>query len=352
MDDLTLEFILNQFEININNVNIKPINQGYINDTFLVQNNNLSEYILQRVNTNVFKNPEILHQNFYKALLSLKSNDYNEISLVPTNKGLLYYLHDENCWRLLTYIKNSNAYNYTKDLKIAFEAGSLLGKFHMLLSNENPDTFEDVIKNLNHLPSKIIEFETAFLKTSIKRKEIAKLSIQFALDNKKLFDAFYQADLEIRICHNDTKLNNMLFDKVSKKGLCFIDLDTIMRGYFHYDFGDAIRTVVSESNEDEKMVEKIKFNRALFEKFIEGLTPYHSILTTKEIELLPLASALMPFMHGLRALTDYLNGNVYYKVNYENQNLDRCKSLFAFTKLALSEQSFMKTIIDKNFIKV
>jgi Ser/Thr protein kinase RdoA (MazF antagonist) len=350
MDNLALTFILSQFQITLNDVSIQPINQGYINDTFLIKSNKKTEYILQRVNANVFKKIDVLHQNFYKALLRLKGNDYKEISIIPTHDNSLYYVQNDNYWRLLTYINNSDAFNFTKDPKIAFEAGKILGKFHTLLSNENPDNFEDIISNLNHLPSKIIDFEIALANTSIIRKETAKHLINFALENKSLFNDFYTTDLPLRICHNDTKLNNMLFDKHTKKGLCFIDLDTIMKGYFHYDFGDAVRTVVSESNEDEKELENIKFNRTLFENFVEGLALYKSILAPKEIEFLPISCVLMPFMHGLRALTDYLNGNIYYKVSYENQNLDRCQSLFEFTKKTINEQQFIEAVIKSKLI--
>jgi Ser/Thr protein kinase RdoA (MazF antagonist) len=349
MDNLSLNFILSQFQVSLQEVQIQPINQGYINDTYLVKNYNKPAYVLQRINTKVFKNPDVLHQNFYKALTRLKSDDYQEISLVPTTTNNLYYLNHTDCWRLQTYIDNSVAFNYTQDLEIAFEAGRVLGKFHSLLSNENPADYQDIISNLNHLPSKIIEFENALLNTSLKRKETANILISFAQQNQHLFNSFYGANLPIRVCHNDTKLNNMLFDETSKKGLCFIDLDTIMKGYFHYDFGDAVRTVVSESNENEKVLSKIKFNRNLFEKFVEGLAGHTSILTPKEIEFLPIACALMPFMHGLRALTDFLNGNIYYKVSYENQNLDRCQSLFEFTRLALLNQEFIKKTIKEKF---
>jgi hypothetical protein len=108
---------------------------------------------------------------------------------------------------------------------------------------------------------------------------------------------------------------------------------------------------VSESDEDEKTLESIKFNRMLFEKFVEGLAPYASILTPKELKFLPIACVLMPYMHGLRALTDYLNGNIYYKISYENQNLDRCQSLFEFTKHAIGEQHFIASIVKKHLIK-
>lgn len=351
MDDLALVFILSQFQVSLNNVSIQPIKQGYINDTFLVINDNEKEYVLQRINAHVFKNIDTLHQNFYKALQRLKGLDYKEIGLIPTLDSALVHKQKDEYWRLLTYVNNSVAFNFTKDPEIAFEAGKLLGTFHTLLHNQNQEEFDDSIEDLNHLPTKITEFEIALKNTTLYRKETAQYLIEFALKNKNLFNVIYKTSLPLRICHNDTKLNNMLFDKTTKRGLCFIDLDTIMKGHFHYDFGDAVRTVVSESNEDEKTLKNIKFNRVLFEKFVEGLSLYKSILTSKEVEFLPISCALMPFMHGLRALTDYLNGNVYYKVGYENQNLDRCLSLFEFTKHAINEQSFIKLTIDRNLSK-
>ena len=128
-------------------------------------------------------------------------------------------------------------------------------------------------------------------------------------------------------------------------------LDTLMAGYFHYDFGDAVRTVVSESKEDEQVITNINFNLTLFEEFVKGMFTHNFNLTEKEIKLLPISCALMPFMHGLRALTDYLNGNIYYKVSYKNQNLDRCISLFEFTKKALKYQDDITYIIEKQLIQ-
>jgi len=348
MEDEVLKFVWSHFQVFTEINNIQPINQGYINDTFLVTDDDNKQFILQRINAKVFKNIDTLHQNFNKALQKLKGEDYTEIFLVPTRDNSLVHIQNDNYWRLLTYVKNSNAFNFTTDSKIAFEAGKLLGKFHALLQNANQDEFGDIIKNLNHLPSKITEFESGLANTKVERKEKAKHLITFAQNHKTMFKSFYEADLPVRICHNDTKLNNMLFDVNSKKSLCFIDLDTIMKGYFHYDFGDAVRTVVSESNEDEKVLERIKFSKTLFEKFIEGLSIYKAILSQKEIEFLPISCALMPFMHGLRALTDYLNGNIYYKVSYQDQNLDRCESLFEFTKHTLKEQEFIEAVIKKN----
>ena len=147
--------------------------------------------------------------------------------------------------------------------------------------------------------------------------------------------------LPVRLCHNDTKLNNILFSKTNNKALCLIDLDTLMKGYFFYDFGDAARTIANTAAEDEKDLNKITFNKELFSAFIDGLKNSTRFLSASELKTLPLGVVFMPFIHGLRALTDYLNGNIYYQVAYENQNLDRCLSLFNFAEKAYAEIDFI-----------
>ncbi|MCK0108945.1 aminoglycoside phosphotransferase family protein [Flavobacteriaceae bacterium S0825] len=341
----TLNHVINQFSIDIFNVTFKIINQGYINDTFLVKENTKPKYILQCINTNVFKNVIGLHKNMENALKKLKAFDYTELSLLKTKTGESYFEYNNSFWRLMTFIPQSKAYNFTSNKKIAFEAGRIIGRFHQLLKNENINNYEVTLPNLNYLPYRITEFQEALKSTSAILKSNASLEVTFAKEHLNDFESFYNSNLIERICHNDTKLNNLLFSE-DNIGLCLIDLDTIMKGYFHYDFGDAVRTIVSETNEDEKELSKIRFNIALFEAFIDGICSNGPFLNKKEIENLPISCALMPFMHGLRALTDYINGNIYYKVSYPEQNLDRCKSLFQFARLALDKQTEIKTITD------
>ncbi len=344
MDIQHLKLILNHFKIDIQDVTFQSITTGYINDTFLVLQSEKPLYILQRINSTVFKHVESLMLNIELALDKLKSNNYISIMLIKTVAGKSFYKHNDDYWRLMTFIEGSTTYNTTTNLKIAFEAGRIIREFHNLLQEESPDAFTDIIPNFNNLPFRITEFEKAIKNTSDARNKIAKNDIDFAIKIHPTFDAFYKEELPSRICHNDTKLNNILFSKANE-ALCLIDLDTIMKGYFHYDFGDAVRTIVNTANEDEIEFSKITFNKTLFEAFVDGLSKNASFLTKIEIELLPIATAFMSFMHGLRALTDYLNGNIYYKVTYKNQNLNRCKSLFHFTKLALQHQDYMKEII-------
>ena len=346
----TLNVIVSQFNIDISNITFKTITQGYINDTYLVESNTSSKFILQRINSNVFKNITGLHKNMEIALTKLKAVDYAELQLIPTNNYKTYHLHKDDYWRLLPFIPNSIAYNITSNSKIAFEAGRVVGKFHLLLKNEDLTNYAEPLPNLNYLPFRIIEFKNALKNSTKERLQKAKLEIDSSIDHLQDFDVFYNASLPERICHNDTKLNNLLFNK-NNDGLCLIDLDTIMKGYFHYDFGDLVRTVVSEANEDEKNLSKINFNTQLFQALIEGIFSNGPLLSKQEVTYLPLSCILMPFMHGLRALTDYLNGNIYYKVNYPEQNLDRCKSLFQFASLARKKQLVIKEIINDKLKK-
>jgi Ser/Thr protein kinase RdoA (MazF antagonist) len=346
METQHLKHIVNCFKIDTQKITFRRITTGYINDTFLVFRSQNPLYILQRINNKVFKNVEALMLNIEMALDKLQSNDYSSIILLKTTEGKSFYKHNETYWRLMTFIDGSKTYNTTTNPKIAFEAGRIIGRFHSLLQDESFQNFADTIPNFNNLPFRATEFNNALIKTTETRKESVKNEIDFATKTLSKFDDFYRVSLPIRVCHNDTKLNNMLFNKTNK-ALCLIDLDTIMKGYFHYDFGDAVRTIVSETNEDEKDLTKIKFNTRLFEHFIDGINNYGTFLSPKEIEYLPIACAIMPFMHGLRALTDYLNGNIFYKITYENQNLDRCKSLFQFSGLALKNQESITSIIQK-----
>ena len=339
-----LKHVLNRFNVDTQEVTFQPITTGYINDTFLVLMSQKPLYILQSINHKVFKNIEQLMQNIEMALDKLQSNDYSSIMLLKTHNGKSFYKHNNKYWRLMTFIEGSITYNTTSNPKIAFEAGLIIGRFHSLLQHETAQDFTESIPNFNNLPFRKKEFNNALIKTSETKKESAKNEIDFVIKILPKFDVFYKAQLPLRVCHNDTKLNNILFNKTNE-ALCLIDLDTIMKGYFHYDFGDAVRTIVNTANEDEKELSKITFNNPLFEAFINGLSTNKSFWSSIEIELLPLSVALMPFIHGLRALTDYLRGNIYYKVAYKNQNLDRCKSLFHFTKLALQHHDYMKEII-------
>lgn len=350
MDTQKLHAILNCFCVGKGDYDFRPINQGYINDTYLVLANSRPCYILQRVNHLVFKDIEGLMGNIRMALELLSDVDYEPIDLVGTPQGDPYCKTPEGeYWRLMSYIDQSFAYDITTDGKIAFEAGRILGKFHQLLQGAPVNDFADTIPRFHDLGLRKEQMENALAGAAPDKLIVAEGAIAFAKATFPKLRELQQARLPVRVCHNDTKLNNILFSKKSHKSLCFIDLDTLMKGYFYYDFGDAVRTVANTALEDERDLGKIAFDKGLFEKFVNGLGQSGLSLTSEELDLLPLGAVFMPFIHGLRALTDYLNNNIYYKVFYETQNLDRCLSLFDFAQKALVELPYMKSVIDKCF---
>lgn len=344
------EAVLPYFAIERRDYKIQTINQGYINDTYLLLQDDDPCYILQRLNARVLSNIDIMMQNIHYVLPFLNDDNYHQISLINTVEGKPYLkLSESECWRIITMVPNSIAFNTIRNETIAAEAGRIIGKFHSLLEDASIDKIKDSIPGFHDLSLRIRQFEEALESATpdrLKNASKAILIAQKTLNELRLYDP---GNLPVRICHNDTKLNNILFDKTDKRALCLIDLDTIMKGYFHYDFGDAVRTIVNTVEEDEKDLNKITFNKRLFEAFIDGLCVNSKFWTEAEIQYLPLGVKIMPFMHGIRALTDYLHGNIYYKVTYENQNLDRSLSLFTFTRKASEHMEYMQEIIAKKF---
>lgn len=344
-----LQKILGYFAIAKDTFRLQPLTAGYINDTFLVSNSKIPLYILQRINHEVFKDTRSLMTNVSLALNALISEDYAAIKLLPTSKGAYFTEAPKGFWRLMSFIPGSTTYDNTTQNQIAFEAGRIIGKFHVLLQNENPSEYVDTIPRFHDLSLREKEFEEALTKSENTKLKIAKSAIHFARKTLVKLKEINPSLLPLRVCHNDTKLNNILFSKTSGKGLCLIDLDTIMKGYFFYDFGDAVRTIVNTAPEDEQDHRKINFDQKLFSAFIKGLATNGLFLSREELDSLSLGAVFMPFIHGLRALTDYLNNNRYYKVTYENQNLNRCLSLFDFTQKALDNVPFMEKTIQEYF---
>ncbi|MDO1512842.1 aminoglycoside phosphotransferase family protein [Maribacter confluentis] len=337
--------ILKAFDLTGDQFQYTPLTAGLINDTFLVTDVENRQFILQKINENVFKNVDVLMRNIGLALPHLSAPDYATITFINNNNGENYIKHNGAFWRMMTFIPNSTTYNTTTHTTIAFEAGRIIGKFHSLLAPVPKNLFKDTLPKFHNLDHRAKAFKQALDAAEPGKVAIAKYAIQQATIFLKELNNLNDQELPVRICHNDTKLNNILFSKTSDKALCLIDLDTLMKGYFYYDFGDAIRTVVNTAPEDEKEHDNIVFNENLFTAFIDGLATQPHLLTNAEKESLALGAVFMPFLHGLRALTDYLNNNIYYKVTYENQNLDRCLSLFNFAEKALQHKNIMTDYI-------
>ena len=340
-----LKQILREFKIKEKDYLFKTISNGLINDTYLVLNKEDPKYILQRINTNIFTEFRDLIYNIDLVLPLLDAPDYNKIELIRTNGGEPFLKTETSeVWRVMTFVKGSTVYNTTTDIEIAREAGRIIGEFHSLLKDFDVKQVKETLAGFHDINLRYEQFKTARKNAYPIKIEQAKKAIDFVDNNiKRLLNITFN-ELPVRVCHNDTKLNNILFSN-NKKALCLIDLDTIMPGTFLYDFGDAVRTIANTAPENEIELDKINFRTDLFEAFIDGLKINKDIFSETEKEQMSIGVALMPFLHGIRALTDFLENNRYYKVSYEMQNLDRCMSLFTFSHLAFNLQESMKKII-------
>jgi Ser/Thr protein kinase RdoA (MazF antagonist) len=340
-----LQEILGCFIDDVSEYFFEPITNGYINDTFLVNNDGGPLFILQRINHEVFKDVEGIMQNIAKATKKLIATDYQPIKVYGTRNGKPHTTQTSGHWRLMEYISGSTTYDTTMDHGIAKEAGRIIGKFHLLMQNERTSLYTDTLPQFHDLDLRYAQYQKALIGTTEDRKTMAEPAMEKLDTIYAHLQEYLPEKLPLRVCHNDTKLNNILFSKHTEKALCLIDLDTLMGGYFLYDFGDAVRTIANTAREDEKNLNLISFDKNKFTAFVKGLAMNGPVFMPNEIDSLSYGVILMPFLHGIRALTDFLNFDAYYKISYPSQNLDRALSLLQFSKMALDAEAFIAATV-------
>lgn len=320
--------IINQFDIRGTVKSIKPLGNGHINDTNLVETE-FEKYTFQRINTNVFKNPDELMTNLYAVTEYLKKNYPEEktISYVRTKSGDMYYKCDEGCYRLSIFIDNVIAPDDTKDAKTFYECAVAFGHFQKKLANFPADTLFETIKDFHNTQWRLDNLKAAVKADKAGRLAQVQKEVEFALAREKDIDT--GITLPLRVTHNDTKQNNVLLDEVTHKGVCVIDLDTIMPGLSINDFGDSIRFGANTADEDEQDLDKMHFSLELFESYTKGFFDgVGDSLTEDEVNLLPHGAIMMTYECGVRFLTDYLEGDTYFKIAYPEHNLVRCHTQF------------------------
>ena len=342
METSILKSIFNQFDHKANYICHSELNSGHINDTFIIKTDSNSNYILQRINHTIFKdvpglvNNKVLISNHIRSKYqnSTKSDlDKIVLSFVKTKDTELYYhLENGNFWNVMIFIDNSITHELVKDEEIAYEGGKLLGDFLNLTSDFDSSMLIDVIPNFHDMPFRFKQYSEAKKNASKERLKEAEKYIYLVAKLKNemhiLQNLKETGEIPLRVTHNDTKISNTLFDK-NQKGVCMIDTDTVMPGIIHYDFGDAIRTICNTAAEDEKDLSKVEFNLQFYQAYEKGfLEKTRSSISDIELKYLPLAAKTMVFIMALRFLTDYLNKDVYYKIKYEEHNLDRAKNQF------------------------
>lgn len=350
-------------------VNIKQIKIGHINSTYTLyfdQGSSVKRYLLQEINTHVFKNPIQLMENIEKitTFLSEKvrlsgAKNYENLSLrvIHTLDHHSYMISSKNhFFRVYNFIENAKTYQKTNDLKLFYNAGKTIGTFQNMLSDFDASQLHETIPNFHNTPYRFQTFLKVLKENPCDRVKDCEEEIQFVLHLKDftpvITSLIEQKLIPIKVTHNDTKLNNIMFDCETKEGLCLVDLDTVMPGTILYDFGDAIRSGCNRADEDEKNLEKVRFSVDLFKAFSEGyLSSVASSITECEVNHLVDSAILMTFECGMRFLTDYLDGDHYFKTKYDNHNLVRCRTQFHLVKQMIEQKDVLEEIVQEAYKK-
>ena len=350
-------------------VNIKQIKIGHINSTYTLyfdQGSSVKRYLLQEINTHVFKNPIQLMENIEKitTFLSEKvrlsgAKNYENLSLrvIHTLDHHSYMISSKNhFFRVYNFIENAKTYQKTNDLKLFYNAGKTIGTFQNMLSDFDASQLHETIPNFHKTPYRFQTFLKVLKENPCDRAKDCEEEIQFVLHLKDftpvITSLIEQKLIPIKVTHNDTKLNNIMFDCETKEGLCLVDLDTVMPGTILYDFGDAIRSGCNRADEDEKNLEKVRFSVDLFKAFSEGyLSSVASSITECEVNHLVDSAILMTFECGMRFLTDYLDGDHYFKTKYDNHNLVRCRTQFHLVKQMIEQKDVLEEIVQEAYKK-
>ena len=349
--------ITDQFAIRGKVLAIEPLGNGLINDTFLARTDGPQDYALQRINQAIFQDVELLQHNIDCATAHIRKKmagdpdvDRKVLTFIPCkNTGKSYWTDGSSYWRMSVFIKGAHTQESVTPAS-SYCAGKAFGQFEALLA-DIPDTLGETIPDFHNMELRARQLHEAVSADRAGRmalpevQEILADLLSYEEEMCKAERMYREGLLPKRICHCDTKVNNMLFDDEGNV-LCVIDLDTLMPSFVFSDFGDFLRTAANTVAEDNPAVEQVAFRMDIFEAFSKGyLEGAGSFLTPIEVENLPYAACLFPYMQAVRFFADYINGDTYYKTRYPEHNLVRTRNQVALFHAALAQVPVMKTII-------
>lgn len=339
-----LAALADEFDIEGKVVTVSAFGSGHINDTFRVVTDkpDSKRYLLQRVNHHVFKDVAAVMENIQRVTNHLKARyaaemkganhvDSRVLSLIPTTGDEPFHRDaHQNFWRMFILLDGTRSYDIVETPQQAQEGGRAFGQFQRMLADLDVGLIHEVLPDFHHIGNRLAQLERAV--AADKAGRVGRVQSELAFIKARvqrmhaILDRASQGQLPVRITHNDTKFNNVLLD-ANDRAQCVIDLDTVMPGYVAYDFGDAIRTIINRAAEDEADLDNVRLNIPLFEAYAEGyFEEAHHFLTDHEVASLMEGVLLFPYMQAVRFLTDFLEGDHYYKVHHADHNLQRTRA--------------------------
>ncbi len=361
---LTVADAIQSFNFWGNLIDFRLFGNGHINDTFLVRfrfEGKIKKYILQRINGRVFKKPEQVMSNIMSVTAFLREDiiksggdpERETLNVIKTKDKKGFYIDGYgNYWRAFVFIGDAVSLELPEDDNDFYQSAVAFGSFQRRLGDYPAETLHETIPNFHNTPVRYENFLKALEKNASGRADTALAEIEFVKARKEftsvLEDAHKNGELPKRVTHNDTKINNVMLDKDTREPVCVVDLDTIMPGYSVNDFGDSIRFGASTAAEDERDLNKVHFDIGLFDTYTRGfLKGCGGRLTESEIMLLPEGAKMMTLECGMRFLTDYIDGDTYFKTAYDDHNLIRCRTQFKLVEEMEAKWDEMKQIVAK-----
>ncbi|MFO7575381.1 MAG: aminoglycoside phosphotransferase family protein [Bacteroidales bacterium] len=356
-----LKRITSHFDIEWEYLDAAPFGSGHIHDTYRISTKEQHSpgYILQRINTGIFRDVATLQQNIETVTAHIRdklkaipgSDSLRQcMTVIRSRDGATWYTDEEgNNWRMFIYIARHRSYDSIDNEEKAFEGGRAIGTFTAMLADLPGDAVAETIRDFHNIDKRIADFRSSVTadragRAREVRREIDEIESR-AESMRVIRRLGAEGQIPLRITHNDTKFNNVLLDE-NDRALCVIDLDTVMPGYVHYDFGDAIRTAANTGAEDAANTESVALSLSLYRAWSHGfLTETKHILTPTELDWLHFAPGLITFEQSLRFLADHIDGDVYYRVHFQNHNLQRAKAQLKLLQSMEANAEEMKSTI-------
>lgn len=364
MNNTAVGTIAREFNMKGFLVDTRPYGNGHINDTYLVRYNDggkITKYIIQRINTDVFKDYEGLMNNivgvteFMRAKLNDLGRDGSRgaLTVIKTIRGKSFYIDGYgDVWRAFIFIDDAVSLDLPEDENDFYQSAVAFGEFQRMLADYPAETLVESIPDFHNTPVRYEAFLKAVEADVCGRASGVEKEIEFVKSRREfmsvLMDSHASGKLPLKVTHNDTKMNNVMLDKDTREPVCVVDLDTIMPGFSVNDFGDSIRFGASTAAEDEKDLNLVHFSINMFETYTRGfLKGCAGSLTEAELDLLPEGAKMMTLECGMRFLTDYLSGDTYFKTAYKEHNLVRCRTQFKLVSEMEEQWDNMKKIVSK-----